>query len=137
MKQQYARLPEPKQHNGALMYKKKRKKKKKRGNHKDLAQRLPSQTVFMITIGGALIEWLLPVSVSVIPPDIEMLVSVLVVFTLPLNLTPSNIMRPSRAAFVAGLRNPSWISSNPRPRVSGMKTASMMSVKRDRPPKKK
>ena len=95
------------------------------------------QTVFTATIWGAVIEWLLPVSVSTIPPDIEMLVSISAVLGLPRNLKPSNILRLSRAALVAGLRNPSWISSSPRPRVSGMKTASMTSVKRDSPPKKK
>ena len=95
------------------------------------------QTMFTATIWGAVMEWLLPVSVSTIPPDITMLVSISAVLGLPLCLKPSNILRPSRAAFVAGLRNPSWISSKPRPRVSGMKTASMISVKRDSPPKKK
>lgn len=76
-------------------------------------------------------------SVPEIPPDIERLVSVFAVLGLPLNLTPSNIRRPSRAGFIDGLRNPSWISSKPRPRVSGMKSASMMSVKRDSPPNRK
>ena len=95
------------------------------------------QTVFTATIWGAVIEWLLPASVSAIPPDMEMLESISAVLVLPLNLKPSNILRPSRAALVAGLRNPSWISSSPRPRVSGMNTASMTSVKRDSPPKKK
>ena len=70
-------------------------------------------------------------------PDIAILDPVFAVLGLPLNLTPSNILRPSRAGLTDGLRNPSWISSNPRPRVSGIKSASTMSVKRDSPPKRK
>lgn len=84
-----------------------------------------------------MIEWLLPVSVREISPDMEMPVSVLAVLGLPLNRMPSNILRPRRAGFTVGLRNPSCISSSPSPRVSGMKSASTMRVKRDSPPKRK
>ena len=100
-------------------------------------QAFPPQTVLVVTIWSAVMEWLLAVSVPEISPDIEMLVSVFAVLVLPLNLTPSNIRRPSRAGLTDGLRNPSWISFKPRPRVSGMKSASTISVKRESPPNKK
>lgn len=76
-------------------------------------------------------------SVLELPPDIEMPVPLLAVLELPLNFTPSNILRPRRAGFTVGLRSPSCISSKPSPRVSGMKIASTMSVRRDSPPNRK
>ena len=54
-----------------------------------------------------------------------------------LNLAPSSILRPSRVLLIDGLRNPSSISSNALPLVSGMNIVSMMTVNKDRPPNRK
>lgn len=68
---------------------------------------LRPQRRFVATLWGAVIEWLLPASVGEITPDMETPISVFAELVFPLNLAPSNILRPSRTGFTEGRRNPS------------------------------
>ncbi len=65
-----------------------------------------SQTSFVTTLWGAVMERLLPVSTCEIPRIIAMAASA-EPGPDPLNLAPSSILRPSRAGFTDGRRNPS------------------------------